>query len=322
MRRIMFLSLFFFLVSAVEAQEFFFLAGATRDRTSRRSSYGWMLDYRQPLSERYAVSLAWLNEGHVPGHHRDGQSVQLWRTVALPRQRLTLAVGVGPYRYFDTTVAAQGGSFSDDHGWGVITSLSATWQSAGRWNLHMRANHIETATDLDTTSILFGLGFRLDAKDSPGAASLEPDDRRYDSEITLLVGRSVVNSFASEHGVAAGLEYRRAFTPHAEWTVTWLDEGDARLIRRNGIATQLWLTGEFEDRRVGLGAGIGPYWLVDKHRRTQAGHDGDEAVAVLVSMTASYRFHPRWRARLLWNRIATDYSRDTDVFLVGLGYSY
>jgi len=48
----------------------------------------------------------------------------------------------------------------------------------------------------------------------------------------------------------------------------------------------------------------------------------DAGVAALVSVTASYRFQPRWLARVLWNRIATDYNRDTDVFLLGMGYRF
>lgn len=316
MRRF-FLVMFLFAADPAWAREFYFLGGATRDSASGAHTYGWALEYRQALGAHAAFSLTWLNEGHVPGHHRDGQSVQIWGRTDLLARRLSLAAGIGPYRYFDTAVAEAGGTYSNDHGWGTIASLSATWRAKGRRRFQLRVNRIETAAGPDTTAILFGLGYRLAPTPSP---VLSAEVRR--NEIALFIGRTVVNSYRSEHSVTAAIEYRRRLDPHVDWTVGWLDEGDPRLIRRDGLITQIWLVGDFESGRAGLGVGIGPYLAVDKHRSALSEESGDETLAALVSLTASYRYQPRWLVRALWNRIATDYSRDTDMFLFGLGYRF
>ena len=42
----------------------------------------------------------------------------------------------------------------------------------------------------------------------------------------------------------------------------------------------------------------------------------------IVTLTTSYRFHPHWGVRASWNRIVTNYNRDTDVILGGIGYRF
>jgi hypothetical protein len=42
----------------------------------------------------------------------------------------------------------------------------------------------------------------------------------------------------------------------------------------------------------------------------------------IITLTASYRFDPRWFARLSWNRVVTHYDRDTGVILLGGGYRF
>jgi len=323
MRRLLFV-LLTFAVCPAQAQEFYFLGGVTRDPASGEHSHAWALEYRQELGEHAAFSLSWLNEGHLPGHHRDGHSAQLWGRTDLLARRLSLAAGIGLYRYFDTAIAEMGGAYSNDHGWGTVASMAATWYTQGRWCFQLRANHIVTATDLDTTAILLGFGYRL----KPAALSESPPvapseiERRRGNEIALFIGRTVVNSDESENAFAVAVEYRRRLGPHMDWTVGWLDEGDPRLIRRDGLITQIWVVRDFENDRLGLGVGIGPYIAVDKRRQALPEEGGNETLATLVSVTASYRFQPRWLARVLWNRIATDYSRDTDVILFGMGYRF
>ena len=45
-------------------------------------------------------------------------------------------------------------------------------------------------------------------------------------------------------------------------------------------------------------------------------------VSGIVTLTASYRFHPHWDLRTSWYRIVTSYDRDTDVLLGGVGYRF
>ena len=41
-----------------------------------------------------------------------------------------------------------------------------------------------------------------------------------------------------------------------------------------------------------------------------------------MTVTASYRFSDRWFTRFNWNRVMSNDSRDTDIFLLGLGYRW
>src|ERR1700743_545869 len=59
-----------------QAQEFSAFGGSSQVSNAR--TYTWALEYQEGLGRFFAVSFMWLNEGHVPDHHRDGRSVQFW----------------------------------------------------------------------------------------------------------------------------------------------------------------------------------------------------------------------------------------------------
>src|ERR1043165_8728737 len=163
------------------AQEIYGLAGALQaDTAERERASAWLISYHQALGEHLAASFTYQNEGHVPNHHRDGQSLQLWaKTTAFsPRRRLaaraapprppaSLAAGPGPYRYYDTTVATgeSTSDYSNAHGYGVLYSATATWSGAGRWLYQVRLDHVETKKSIDTTELVFGVGYKLDKDD-------------------------------------------------------------------------------------------------------------------------------------------------------------
>jgi hypothetical protein len=85
------------------SQEFSLLGGEVKNADSRDSSYSWQLEYREAVGDHFAASFSYLNEGHVPNHHRDGHAIQLWGRTDFFNRSLSLAAGVGPYFYFDTT---------------------------------------------------------------------------------------------------------------------------------------------------------------------------------------------------------------------------
>ena len=310
--------------SPAYAQELYLLGGGVRNLGSADSSFSWQLEYMEGLGEHFAYSLSYLNEGHVPTHHRDGNAGQLWVRTNLLDRRLSLAAGVGPYYYFDTTKAMAGASFSDDHGWKTMFSLGATWYTESRWLFQLRANLVETGSSIDTLSTLFGVGYQLDPPPSPGPLPHAPgrQEKTTNNEITVFLGRTIVNSFGSEHSVATAVEYRRGLGRYVDWTAGWLYEGDNRLIRRHGLTTQLWAVKAFLDDRLALGIGGGAYLCVN--RQTDAQHNGDDKglLSGIVTLSASYRFHPHWDLRTSWNRIVTNYDRDTDVIMGGVGYRF
>jgi hypothetical protein len=306
------------------AQELSLLAGTTSEIGGNEETYSWTLEYMHALGSYAAVSLGWLNEGHVPGHHRDGQCVQLWARGNPFGRRWWLSAGIGPYRYFDTAEAEQGASYNVSHGWGAVLSAESTWYTSSRWLFRLRASHIITQSEFDSTTLQFGVGYQLEAPEETGPVTqpLPQSRKTTNNEITVLLGTTIVNSYESEQELARSIEYRRGLSPHVDWTVAWIDEGDAQLVRRNGIATQLWLVRPFLAERLVLGFGAGAYIAVDKHRSHQAGEEGDEAISGIVTATASVRLSNRWTTRASWNRIVTDYSRDTDVLLFGVGYRF
>ena len=306
------------------AQEISLLAGYNLEHDIDEETYAWAIEYMHALGEQAAVSIAWMNEGHFENDHRDGQTVQFWLREHAFDPRLLFSAGIGPYFYYNTARASLGASYSDDHGWGGVLSASAKWYGNHRWFYELRVQRVITNASFDTTALLGGVGYQLEPPTSPGPVTkpMELAERTTEHEITVYAGQSIVNSFNSESGLARAIEYRQGISPQVDWSIAWLHEGDARLVRRNGIVGQLWLTRDFLQKSVALGAGAGIYIGVDKYRTDQADEEGDETIAGVVSASGSYRFSRRWLTRVSWSRIVTDYDRDTDVILIGLGYRF
>ena len=304
------------------AQELSLLAGAMKAREFQEGSYAWAFDYRHGLGEHAALTFSWLNEGHVPNHHRDGQTIQLWARTSVLDRRLTLAAGAGPYLYYDTTRPI-GTHFSNEHGWGAVFSVSATYYTDDRLFYEFRVNQVVARNSINTTSGLFGIGYQLDAPSSRGplTETIPQGEKTTQNEVAIFLGQTIVNSFNSERSLATAVEYRRGLLDHVDWTVSWIHEGDARLARRNGVATQLWAVRDAFDRRLAIGAGIGPYLALDFHEATTLPHER-ERVSALVTASAAFRLTRRAFIRASWNRVLTDDSRDTDVVLIGAGYRF
>src|ERR1700680_2486466 len=81
-------------VSPLQAQEVYVLGGRMHSDTPVATSYAWTLSYTQNFGNHISASYSWLNEGHFPGHHRDGNVTQLWWR-SNPLNRFTFAGGVG-----------------------------------------------------------------------------------------------------------------------------------------------------------------------------------------------------------------------------------
>ncbi|MBV6325667.1 hypothetical protein KVP70_32650 [Duganella sp. HSC-15S17] len=292
--------------------------GALRVSGSHQNSFAVGVNYAQPVGDYLALSLGYLNEGHPTNHHRDGVSGQLWLRSPISEQGMSWGVGVGQYFYFDTSRPAGGSgeAYVNDHGWAPIYSVQATWHHPNRWYTQVQLNRvIPTGAKDPTTSLLVGVGYRFD---SVRGDKLHLDGgTSTDDTVTVLAGQSIVNSLESERSKATSIEYRRAIGRYVDWTVTGLSEGTSAGTHRTGVATQLWLIRSL-NREVELGMGVGPYLALEVHdvpgtRSHKAG---------LVSMASRYHFSKRVVGTLSLNRVVTDYHRDADLLLVGLGYSY
>ena len=302
------------------AEEIHFLSGIIQEDDSRDRSTAWAIQYLHDLNEHWAVSFSWLNEGHFEDHHRDGHALQLWARTKPLGERVVLAAGVGPYQYYDTKWDREGASYVDSHGWGAIVGLSATWRMDNRWLFSVQSNFIETARSIDTFSILAGIGYQLEAIRLPAQSppsTLKTADTPQ-NEITFFGGQTIVNSRNSENATSWMVEYRRSLGRYVVWSAGWLNEGNPDPINRNGLITQLWLVRSFFGDRLNLGVGAGPYVALDRRRP-----DNDElSLAGFTTLSAGYRFLPQWITRISWHRTMTDYNRDTDVLLGGIGYCF
>jgi hypothetical protein len=283
----------------------------SRSDEPHNRSYGWLVSYTHALGPRLAASISWQNEGHVPSHHRDGFSPQLWARMDVAPQ-LRLALGAGPYRYFDTVTTDTGAGFADRHGWGMLYSAAATWRpSSTPWLYQLRLDRVILSNGIDSTRLTAGLGYRLE-RDSAAVALA----RRI--ELAVFLGRSIVNSFHSEHASVQSVELRHALGPLFRLSAAWIDEGDAGLVQRSGLGAQAWFEPDFSEGKLSLGFGLGPYFARDEARIE--GHKS--FVAGLFTMSASYALGGRWLARFSWSRVMTSYDRDADILLLGVGYRF
>jgi hypothetical protein len=126
----------------------------------------------------------------------------------------------------------------------------------------------------------------------------------------------------SQQAQAYGAEYRRGIMRHLDWTFSGIYEGDPEIIRRSGLATQVWAVNTFFDDRVAVGAGLGPYLYLDHKHPAKAGKKNPAALAPLASLTVSVRLSDHWIGRLVFDRVTSSYNRDADIFLIGLGYRW
>jgi hypothetical protein len=320
-----FLALSLILTGAAQAQELTLFGGGLQQSGTDEHTSVWAFEYQHPLHENIAASFSWLNEGHVPGHHRDGQSAQIWGRTNVLDRRLSLAAGIGPYRYFDTTVSSANGGYANDHGWGTVASLAATYYTDSRWLYQIRFNRIVARDSIDTSSLMLGIGYQLEPVSGRGPQASAPRQpgKTTNDAITVSVGQTIVNSYESEHETAWAIEYRHGLGRHVDVTLGVLNEGDAGLVRRSGITAQIWGVREVlaSDALV-LGIGFGPYLAVDRYRNSISGQGDDAKVSWIVTAMAALRLSQDWDARLSWNRIHTNYHRDTDVILFGAGYRF
>ena len=308
--------------SAALSSEMYGLGGAVQSSSPSDLSYSWQLEYRQDLLKHLAGGISYLNEGHFKGHHRDGYTTQFWTRAELFDYRLTVAAGVGPYFFLDTTTSDPPGGFRDDHGWKAMMSAAATWHMENDLLLELRTNWVKGPSGFNTISALAGIGYHFEPTLEPLDPKTASPEQKLKNEVTLFAGQTIVNSFNSQKSIAAAIEYRRRLSRHVDWTLSGLYEGDNRLVRRDGLLTQLWVTQELLDDTLSVGAGAGTYFNLSRYHNPFQGQGADRFLSGIISLTGSYRITPEWALRATWNRVVTSYERDTDVILGGVSYRF
>jgi hypothetical protein len=62
---------------SLRAQELSGLAGLMRPDQGGKTTYSFQVDYRQEFYRNFAASADYINAGHVPGHHLDGEGLEI-----------------------------------------------------------------------------------------------------------------------------------------------------------------------------------------------------------------------------------------------------
>jgi len=305
-------ALWVLVAAGARAQSFSVLAGGLEDRDTAERSYTWSLDYQHPVYHGLGLGAAWINEGHLTNHHRDGLAGQLW--LGTKFDRMSLAVGAGPYYYFDTTQQPGDRREVDSHGWGFVYSAALSWQLGHRWVHQLRVNRVASTHQPATTGVLYGLAYTF-----RGDAGNQEDAKPLGYQLSALAGVTIANSFSSEKSVAKSVELRRTSGGQFEWTLAWLDEGTSGRLHRDGFSAQGWLARRWHEGNTTLAVGVGPYAIVDTfgEQRQKTRH-----LAGLASLSASQRFAAHWRGRISFSRVVGTHPFDSDVLLVGTSYAF
>jgi len=296
--------------------------GRLESNNSGSKTYTWGLEYREPLGEHFAGSFKWLNEGHLPNNHRDGQAVQLWWRSRGDPLGLVFEAGIGPYRYYDTHALSPDPAFHDAHGWGALGSAAVDWYFANHWFSFLRANEVSASDKYSSTSVAVGVGYRFSLKNdlSPAAADSAADDAARTApvwEIDGLLGERVANTTHSETGLAEGLSARRMLSDHFSASVTFIAGQNTLLDWRDGFAAQLWLEQRLTPQ-LSVAAGAGGF-IVSKDDSLKNA-DAPSNLAFMVSVSIAYDITPHWSARVIWDRIGTGDDHDCDILQLGMGY--
>ena len=288
-------------------------------------SDAWAGTFNYAATDYTGIAVGYLNEIHLPGHHRDGFLAQAIGRYALSGTRLYVHGGVGIYRYFDTQ--SEDMQSQDKHGWVPIFTVATTYYTDTPWFYRLSFNRIQSSDDISTNSLLLGVGYDLwrgpqkqTAKEESGL--LPSISWPGEHELTVFVGETVLNIFGTPDSQAFAMEYRQRVMNQVEWTLTGIAEGDTDVTQRWGAASEVWLAGDFFEEALTLAVGVGPYVFSDEKYTAPNGAKGKQDVAALISLTGAYRFAPHWLVRLSFNRVETDYDRDADLYLFGLGYHW
>ncbi len=116
------------------------------------------------ISQKYSVSLLYLNEGHPPGWpKRDGLSAEAWWVpFGMNSNKFKLSIGAGPYLYASTVHdPASRLGFRDEHGVALLISVDTKYRITRNVAIHFEWNRVTTSHNTDTDVMLVGLGYSM-----------------------------------------------------------------------------------------------------------------------------------------------------------------
>jgi hypothetical protein len=299
---------------SAHAENLLALAGITNSENGAPSSYGWQLELQEPLSTHLSGSLSWLNEGHVPQHHRDGAAAQLWLNAPKWRDRVVFSVGVGPYVYFDTEKDSSIRGYSDVHSAAAIVSASVAIDLSRSWYLSLNVNDIYAPGDLNTAAFLLGAGYHF----NPASEQYSGAGPR--QQIQVFAGQTIFNDLNSRQGRTVGLEYRRSLSPWVAWSASWFNNPVNIRARPNQVASQLWLVDCLAGGKLSLSAGLGVYSPLGSVPSGAA--NASASVSGLSGLRVEWNWSRHSSLILSWYRSFTNDDDDRDIITLGYGFRF
>ncbi len=117
----------------------------------------WSVEYRRVFRDRYAWSVAYLNEGHKPNLKRDGIAGSLWAVTEF--NGWSLSAGAGAYASFATRT--DGDAHVNQHRLNGLVGATAGRRFVD-YSLRLSWQRVVTDNSTDTDNFLLGVGFPID----------------------------------------------------------------------------------------------------------------------------------------------------------------
>jgi hypothetical protein len=260
------------------------------------------------ITEWFAMSGVYVNEGHPENHHRDGFAVQPGWYKDFGDWRVQFATG--PYYSMDTTRRPDGTLLNDKH-LGVLSSVALKWHpEGGKWYVGVGYNNVWMPNNLNSNSEVLFVG--TDIGREVGNEGDRSDSKR---SIGLWIGPGNNNNPGSKVKTAGQLEFPILFTEHGGYatsaSIAGLYEGNTTLTDRMGVMAQAWAHLTFT--KWTLSAGGGPYLERDELREERATN-----ILAVVSLRATRQLTRKTTVGFNFNRVLSFYHKDADIFLVGI----
>jgi hypothetical protein len=295
------------------------LGGINQPDNHAESTYAWQFEYLENISPRLAVSLSWLNEGHLPDDSRDGATAQLW--VRTPRWHdLTFSFGAGPYLYFDTEARAAGSTYADAHGIGGIATASVAADLGKSWFVSLNVNGIYTPGDVHTYAYLLGVGYRFAPLDRSLTADADLAGAWLSGhqQFQAFGGMKIYNDLNAQQKESFGADYHLALNHLVAWSATWFDDpGSARGLH-DRAASQFWLFHNIDPAHLSLSVGLGGYYQFGTPATVAT--TPFERISGLSGLRADWQWAPRFSLIFTWYRKFTTDNTDRDILTLGLGW--
>jgi hypothetical protein len=298
------------------------LAGITDATNDPSNTYGWQLEFQEPVSRQLDASLSWLNEGHALGHHRDGLATQLWLGVPVWRNRMEFNFGVGPYFYFDTQQESTARGYSDVHSVAGLASASLSLNITPSWFMNLRVNGIYAPGDVNSIGLLVGGGYHFGRSErAPWGVGSESDGSPpfARQQIQLFAGEMIYNELNSHQDRTVGLEYRLALVPWAAWSASWFHNVGSTSGQREQIASQLWLVDSVLGGRLSFSAGVGVYTPLGAQ---PPGQESSAALSGLSGLRVEWCWSRNSSVMMTWYRSFTNDDDDRDIITLGYGLRF